>query len=237
MIPLKFYRDDNYVYYNNPNGITKKMSIADFESIMNRESELPEYSSASQGKVLSVDSDGDLEWASLPPDELPAYSSSNQGEVLSVDSDGDLDWVSLPPSDIPSYQSTDSGKVLTVNSGGTGLEWGEGGGGAALTVKKCYAESSQVTINSSSDHTFVFTVYDVDTNEQINSFSGTILGCAVTAVDFTNLVIEGLDVYQFGVNSPTGMPVLNVKNNTGAAVTVGLAVIEYIVILIEGGNS
>lgn len=34
MIPLNFYRDDNYVYYNNPNGITKKMSIADFESAM-----------------------------------------------------------------------------------------------------------------------------------------------------------------------------------------------------------
>lgn len=34
MIPLNFYRDDEYVYYNNPNGITKKMSIADFESAM-----------------------------------------------------------------------------------------------------------------------------------------------------------------------------------------------------------
>ena len=32
MIPLNFYRDDEYVYYNNPNGITKKMTIADFES-------------------------------------------------------------------------------------------------------------------------------------------------------------------------------------------------------------
>lgn len=34
MIPLNFYRDDEYVYYNNPNGITKKMTIADFESVM-----------------------------------------------------------------------------------------------------------------------------------------------------------------------------------------------------------
>ena len=91
MIPLKFYRDDNYVYYNNPNGITKKMSIADFESLMSNESELPEYSSSNQGDVLSVDSDGDLEWASLPPAELPSYSSSNNGDVLSVDSNGDLE--------------------------------------------------------------------------------------------------------------------------------------------------
>ena len=35
MIPLNFYRDDEYVYYNKPNGITKKMTIADFESVMN----------------------------------------------------------------------------------------------------------------------------------------------------------------------------------------------------------
>ena len=34
MIPLNFYRDDEYVYYNNPNGITKKMTIAEFESVM-----------------------------------------------------------------------------------------------------------------------------------------------------------------------------------------------------------
>ena len=35
MIELKFYRDDEYVYYNNPNGITKKITIADFEAVMN----------------------------------------------------------------------------------------------------------------------------------------------------------------------------------------------------------
>lgn len=126
MISLNFYRDDEYVYYNNPNGITKKMAIAEFEAIMSGDSVLPEYSSSSQGKVLSVDSDGDLECASLPPDELPAYSSSDHGEVLSVDANGDLEWGSLPPAELPAYTSSDGGKVLTVNSGGTGVEWGEG---------------------------------------------------------------------------------------------------------------
>ena len=96
MIPLKFYRDDNYVYYNNPNGITKKMTIADFESLMSNESELPAYTSSNNGEVLSVDSDGDLEWASLPPAELPAYTSSDGGKVLAVNSGGTgLEWVSL----------------------------------------------------------------------------------------------------------------------------------------------
>lgn len=67
MIPLKFYRDDEYVYYNNPNGITKKMTIAEFESMMSGESGLPAYSSSNDGEVLSVDSDGDLEWVALQP--------------------------------------------------------------------------------------------------------------------------------------------------------------------------
>ena len=66
MIPLKFYRDDEYVYYNNPNGITKKMTIADFEAMMSGESELPAYSSSNDGEVLSVDSSGNLEWKTLP---------------------------------------------------------------------------------------------------------------------------------------------------------------------------
>lgn len=69
MIPLKFYRDDNYVYYNNPNGITKKMTIAEFEAMMSGEggSDIPEHSSSNQGEVLSVDANGDLEWKTLPP--------------------------------------------------------------------------------------------------------------------------------------------------------------------------
>lgn len=65
MIPMTFYRDDEYVYYNNPNGITKKMTIAEFEAMMSGDSELPAYSSSNSGEVLSVDSDGDLEWKTL----------------------------------------------------------------------------------------------------------------------------------------------------------------------------
>lgn len=70
MIPLKFYRDDDYVYYNNPNGITKKMAIADFESIFDVDaSELPAYTSSDAGKVLTVNSGGTgLEWGEVGGD-------------------------------------------------------------------------------------------------------------------------------------------------------------------------
>lgn len=69
MIPLRFFKDKTHVYVNNPSGITKKMTIAEFEAMMNGEggSDIPEHSSSNQGDVLSVDADGDLVWKTLPP--------------------------------------------------------------------------------------------------------------------------------------------------------------------------
>lgn len=70
MIPLRFFRDKTHVYVNNPSGITKKMTIAEFEQMMSGSgggSDIPEHSSSNQGEVLSVDADGDLVWKALPP--------------------------------------------------------------------------------------------------------------------------------------------------------------------------
>ena len=35
MIPLRFFRDKTHVYINNPQGITKQMTIAEFEAMLN----------------------------------------------------------------------------------------------------------------------------------------------------------------------------------------------------------
>lgn len=71
MIPLRFFRDKTHVYINNPDGTTKKMTIAEFEAMLEGSggggSDIPEHSSSNQGEVLSVDSNGDLVWTSLPP--------------------------------------------------------------------------------------------------------------------------------------------------------------------------
>ena len=37
MIELKFYRDDEYVYINNPDGTTKRVAVEDFESAISGE--------------------------------------------------------------------------------------------------------------------------------------------------------------------------------------------------------
>lgn len=89
MIPLNFYRDNEYVYYNNTLGVTKKMTIAEFESLMSGEggSAIPEHSSSNQGEVLSVDANGDLVWKTLPPSgELTTQLLSVQysGETITV---------------------------------------------------------------------------------------------------------------------------------------------------------
>lgn len=64
MIELKFYRDDEYVYINNPDGTTKRVAIEDFESAFDVDtSVLPAYTSSDAGKVLAVNSDGTgIEW-------------------------------------------------------------------------------------------------------------------------------------------------------------------------------
>lgn len=64
MITLKFYRDDEYVYINNPNGTTKQMSIEDFFSVFDVDtSVLPAYTLSDAGKILTVNNAGTgLEW-------------------------------------------------------------------------------------------------------------------------------------------------------------------------------
>lgn len=58
------------------------------------ESPLPEYSSSDEGKVLSVKSDGTLEWGDIPA-QLPEYGIADAGKVLGVTDEGTLAWVTV----------------------------------------------------------------------------------------------------------------------------------------------
>lgn len=84
MIPVRFYRDDKNVYYNNPDGTTKQMTIQEFEQHFSGGSgDLPEYSAANQGEMLSVDSDGHLVWATPPGGGLTYVGMADGTKQLS----------------------------------------------------------------------------------------------------------------------------------------------------------
>ena len=75
-------------------------------------SELPEYSEADAGKVLTVDSNGDLEFDTV----LPAYSSSDEGKVLGVTADGTLAWGTVSGGFNNAVTEITHNEMPTVNS-------------------------------------------------------------------------------------------------------------------------
>ena len=71
-----------------------------------------------EGKVLKVDN-GDITWAEI----LPEYDSSNEGECLTVNDQGELEWAEAGGGGLPSTSSLDEnvGYVLAFHS--SDAEW------------------------------------------------------------------------------------------------------------------
>lgn len=135
--------------------ITEQIQFMGWGSISNRAgyrtiNEVPVSTSADQGKVLTVDSNGGPGW-DYPEDELPSYNSQTLvGTYLSVCSgsnNNELRWEEVSAGRglstrqdtyqghstkvievdsrfvIPPYSIANAGMVLAVNASGTGLEW------------------------------------------------------------------------------------------------------------------
>lgn len=66
----------------------KNGNLVNIGDAIDEGTELPEHGEADAGKVLSVDSNGDLEWSN----EVPAHVEADAGKLLSVDDSGELEW-------------------------------------------------------------------------------------------------------------------------------------------------
>ena len=82
--------------------------------------ELPDYSEASSGDILSIDEDGDLFWTELStPSELPDTINVDANEVLSLDNNKEPIWRTI--AEVPSIDGQTGNRVLWTN--GVRMEW------------------------------------------------------------------------------------------------------------------
>lgn len=123
---------------------------------------IPSVTSADQGKVLAVDSNG--KWVaaspSAPQSELPEYTAADEGKILKVDDQGALEWA-----DDDNTQYTAGDNISIVN-------------GEISAVDTTYTAGDNVEISAQNVISATDTTYTAGTNVQIN-------GNVISATDTT----------------------------------------------------
>ena len=106
---------------------------AEVDSAVGKAINLPDVNSATQDYVLSYDANAGIIWAEIPG-ELPYYNDDDDGKVLTIDEYGNLEWSTPSGGGsvdgLPTLENAEPGSVLGIVVDGTGdvsgeahLEW------------------------------------------------------------------------------------------------------------------
>lgn len=158
---------------------------------------IPSVTSADQGKVLAVDSNG--KWVaaspSAPASELPVYSAADEGKILKVDDQGALEWAE---DDNTEYTAGDNisivnGEISAVDTTYTA------GTGISIDASNVISADSQLPSVSSTDEGKVLKV-DANGDWAVGTDNDTTY-TAGTNVQISNGVISATDTtYTAGAN-------------------------------------